>query len=150
MGIFHEIQTCPDPELYWARQHSDLMVQLCQIAQTKNLAAFTCKKIKSHQVISNLEDSLDQYFAMGSRFADELARTATGREKSPLHAFCWEVAEWYTKQVQLLQAVQPFLAGAEIMRLDGLQQQTPNVDLAVKESFSIEHEICGDPNHSNR
>eukprot|EP00438_Fugacium_kawagutii_P024970 Skav217961 [mRNA] locus=scaffold3450:87992:93123:- [translate_table: standard] len=145
LNNFERVKADPDPDRYWQCEHSDILLQLCCLAEVKDLGNYEIRKIKSHQDVSSLEDPMDIYNAMGNRFVDELARNATKREASPLHAICWDVSEWYTVQISLLKAVQPFLACAEILRLDGLQKQTPNPDFAVKESFTIEHAILWQP-----
>eukprot|EP00438_Fugacium_kawagutii_P018143 Skav231606 [mRNA] locus=scaffold232:492039:496256:+ [translate_table: standard] len=148
MNIFEEVRSNPDPNFYWAREHSDILHELCRLAEIKDLYAFNLFKIKSHQVVATIDDPIQVYHVMGNRFADELAKRATTRDQSDLHKFCWEVAEWYQCQIELVQAVQPFLAKAEIQRLDGLQQQTPNPDLAVQEAFTMEHAILWQPTHT--
>eukprot|EP00438_Fugacium_kawagutii_P011427 Skav235900 [mRNA] locus=scaffold256:91544:93643:+ [translate_table: standard] len=146
IGCFEEIQLFPEPDRYWNRNHSDLLLQLCALAQQKDLLQFRCFKIKSHQSIPTLSDKFDDvYHAMGNKFADELANNATKRDNSHLHSFCWEVAEWYQSQISMITAIQPFLARTEIRRLDAAQQTTPNPDFAVKEHFSLEHAILWDP-----
>eukprot|EP00438_Fugacium_kawagutii_P022909 Skav224171 [mRNA] locus=scaffold2007:382978:386172:+ [translate_table: standard] len=145
IGCFEEIQLFPEHDRYWNRNHSDLLLSLCDLALQKDLQKFRCFKIKSHQNIQTLDGNLAVYHAMGNRFADELANNATKRENSHLHAFCWEVAEWYDSQVSLIKAIQPFLARSEIRRLDAAQQHTPDPDFAVKEHFSLEHAILWDP-----
>eukprot|EP00438_Fugacium_kawagutii_P012851 Skav225689 [mRNA] locus=scaffold2526:48397:52710:+ [translate_table: standard] len=146
MDVLDEVRLNPDPNAYWARDHSDLLQELCCLAVSKDLFAFRCFKIKSHQNLTSvMDDPLAAYHVMGNRFADELAKRATTRDNSPLHKFSWEVAEWYNRQLELLRAAQPFLARAEILRLDAMQRSTPNPDLATTEAFTVEHAILWSP-----
>eukprot|EP00438_Fugacium_kawagutii_P023375 Skav205446 [mRNA] locus=scaffold2907:4322:8729:- [translate_table: standard] len=142
---FLEVRQCPNPERFWNQHHSDILILLCELAQTKNLSNFTLCKIKSHQNIAHLTDPVGRYLALGNRFADELAKHATEKHHSPMHRLCWEIATWYAEQLEVLVALQPFLAKAEILRLDAMQKQTPNLDFAVKEHFSVEHAIMWQP-----
>eukprot|EP00438_Fugacium_kawagutii_P004183 Skav215915 [mRNA] locus=scaffold226:82179:86864:- [translate_table: standard] len=142
---FLEVRQCPNPERFWNQHHSDILIQLRELAQTKDFSNFTLCKIKSHQDIVHLTDPVNRYLAMGNRFADELAKHATEKHHSPMHRLCWEIATWYAGQLEVLVALQPFLAKAESLRLDAMQKQTPNVDFAVKEHFSVEHAILWQP-----
>lgn len=102
-------------------------------------------KVKSHVDIGAVVNPVDAYHAMGNRFADELAKRTTARDNSDFHRFSWEVAEWYQHQLELVGAIQPFLAKAEALRLDGLQKQTVDNTWEFEGTFTLEHAILWSP-----
>lgn len=146
MGRFEDVCKNPDPTAFHHEQHSDLLLLLCEAALAKDIRNFSCRKIKSHVDVATIQDPIAAYHAMGNRFADELAKKATDRFNAPLHQLTWEVANWYSLHIELVGAIQNFLALAEARRLDGLQEQTPNIDNISDRSFTLEHPLRGNHN----
>ena len=107
---FTKVRDEPWPEAHADELNADLLLTLCELAATKDLMQFDLRKIKSHLTNTDAADDLHLYRILGNRLADQVAVKASQPSRSPLHAACWEVANWYTEQMHALIDMTPFLA----------------------------------------
>jgi ribonuclease HI len=136
---FTKVRDEPWPEAHADELNADLLLTLCELAATKDLMQFDLRKVKSHLTNTDAADDLHLYHILGNRLADQVAVKASQPSRSPLHAACWEVANWYTEQMQALTDMTPFLAQTYINRLDAFQHGGKSQTNERKGRFRAEH-----------
>eukprot|EP00435_Cladocopium_sp_Y103_P056487 s619_g19.t1 len=75
IGAFERVRDNPFPEAHIHEANSDLLLWLCELAETRDLFAFDVQKIKSHLSNQQAEDDLHLYHVLGkyhAKFLDPL------------------------------------------------------------------------------
>ena len=130
MHVFRAVRDNPVPADHCRRGNFDLILELCRLAEVKDLWSFDLRKIKAHQTDDEVPQDLLLYNVMGNRRADELAGKGTEVTRSPVHVLAHKVADWFLVQRAALLAFRPFAASCDVMRLDGFDKK--KVDEASK------------------
>eukprot|EP00435_Cladocopium_sp_Y103_P030284 s469_g7.t1 len=133
----NSVRDDPFPDSHACKPNSDLLLWLCSLACDRDLSNYQLMKIKSHLQDSDARDDLHLYHILGNRLADDVAGKASKPVRSPLHAACWELAEWYNEQIGLLKELVPFFVRTYACRLDAFQEVAKKAD-AKDRKFRIQ------------
>ena len=125
ISTFQAIRDNPDPADHCSRGNFDLVRQLCELSNEKDLAQFELRKIKSHQKDCEVSCDAVLYTVLGNRFADKLAGMGTEESRSPFHKVAHTVANWFLRQRAALLAYRPCAIACDILRLDGFAGKQP-------------------------
>lgn len=121
--------------------NDDLIKQLCELAQSRDLQGYLIKKIAAHQLDEEVVDYVELFHVLGNRYADLTAKEGTKQHVSPIHELSWEVGLWYQQQAQTLTKLTPFLARAEMHRLDGFAANSQERPICGGRLFSVEQAL---------
>eukprot|EP00438_Fugacium_kawagutii_P017647 Skav235521 [mRNA] locus=scaffold625:1005043:1008354:+ [translate_table: standard] len=145
IDAFGKVQSSPCAMQHFGSSNDDLLQILCSHFETKDPSAFCLHKIAAHRDDSQAISDLDLYYILGNRVADNVAREGVKPEISPIHQICWDVGNWYKNQHDALVLLMPFLAQAEMLRLDAFDKKTKQLDSEHGKLFSEQRAITWDP-----
>lgn len=108
--------------MHMHRQDFDLIVQLIDLASTRDLSGFELRKICSHQSNDDATDDLQLYSILGNRWDDEEAKSSVQQHRSDVQKLAWEVGKWYIDQISHLQPYTGFLVATGMKRLEAFEK----------------------------
>eukprot|EP00438_Fugacium_kawagutii_P026492 Skav202803 [mRNA] locus=scaffold326:882725:884593:- [translate_table: standard] len=149
IDAFSAVQRCPVRQQHVGMANDDLLLQLVDLAVNKSLDRFRLFKIAAHQTLTDISSDLELYRALGNHEADRVAKKGVQRDISPMHALGWDIGEWYQRQIRILTELGPFLARAEMLRLDAFDKLTKEHEESVKgKLFSMQKALQWNPDAS--
>eukprot|EP00438_Fugacium_kawagutii_P018743 Skav223994 [mRNA] locus=scaffold1943:122578:125868:- [translate_table: standard] len=135
--IFEEVRCDSDFASYFGRENCDMIFQLCELAQHRNLSKFRITKIKSHLDDMEVSSNSELYHIFGNRLADKLANRGTLPETSEFNKCATSVAKWYLQQHKFLLSLQGFLSSAFQRRLDAVDAARRKKPLVTQTESTI-------------
>eukprot|EP00438_Fugacium_kawagutii_P008981 Skav223560 [mRNA] locus=scaffold2197:51047:52243:- [translate_table: standard] len=135
IDAFAMVQNCESHATLTGSPNDDLLQQLFWALHAKDGGDFHIRKIAAHQDDTQAQTELELYHILGNREADRVAKVGVQAEISPIHGLCWEIGGWYKQQRVALEKLTPFLAKAEMMRLDAFDARNADPETGGGEAL---------------